>query len=58
MTNAENCTQTDPFNRSHLTQDMLIPDAELKQRIDEFIRSRRGGHDAVKPSNDVTDMVE
>ncbi|CAL9770215.1 unnamed protein product [Musa acuminata subsp. burmannicoides] len=49
---------TDPFNRSHLTQDMLIPDTELKQRIDEFIRSRRGGHDAVKPSNDVTDMVE
>lgn len=34
-------TQTDPFNRSHLTQDMLIPNSELKQRIEEFIRSQR-----------------
>ncbi|BAS84794.1 probable ubiquitin conjugation factor E4 [Oryza sativa Japonica Group] len=32
---------TDPFNRSHLTQDMLIPDTELKSRIEEFIRSQR-----------------
>ena len=32
--------QTDPFNRSHLTVDMLIPDNELKSRIDEFIRSQ------------------
>ncbi|XP_042517215.1 probable ubiquitin conjugation factor E4 [Macadamia integrifolia] len=31
---------TDPFNRSHLTQDMLIPDVELKARIKEFIRSQ------------------
>ncbi|XP_057971394.1 probable ubiquitin conjugation factor E4 [Malania oleifera] len=31
---------TDPFNRSHLTADMLIPDAELKARIEEFIRSQ------------------
>lgn len=31
---------TDPFNRSHLTADMLIPDTELKAQIDEFIRSR------------------
>ncbi|RZR70941.1 hypothetical protein BHM03_00002442 [Ensete ventricosum] len=55
----QNRMQTDPFNRSHLTQDMLIPDTELKQRIDEFIRSRRhGGHVAVKPSNDATEMVE
>ncbi|XP_026460034.1 probable ubiquitin conjugation factor E4 [Papaver somniferum] len=30
----------DPFNRSHLTQDMLIPDVQLKSRIDEFVRSR------------------
>ncbi|KAI3891972.1 hypothetical protein MKX03_035740 [Papaver bracteatum] len=29
----------DPFDRSHLTQDMLIPDVELKARIIEFIRS-------------------
>ncbi|PRQ32515.1 putative aminoacyltransferase, E1 ubiquitin-activating enzyme [Rosa chinensis] len=29
---------TDPFNRSHLTADMLIPDNELKAKIQEFIR--------------------
>ncbi|XP_062106567.1 probable ubiquitin conjugation factor E4 isoform X2 [Humulus lupulus] len=29
---------TDPFNRSHLTVDMLIPDTELKERIEEFVR--------------------
>ncbi|KAL2240375.1 probable ubiquitin conjugation factor E4 [Sesamum indicum] len=31
---------TDPFNRSHLTADMLIPDVELKARIEEFIKSQ------------------
>ncbi|XVE83728.1 hypothetical protein DITRI_Ditri16bG0109600 [Diplodiscus trichospermus] len=31
---------TDPFNRSHLTAEMLIPDTELKARIEEFIRSQ------------------
>ncbi|XP_043723166.1 probable ubiquitin conjugation factor E4 [Telopea speciosissima] len=31
---------TDPFNRSHLTQDMLISNVELKARIEEFIRSQ------------------
>ncbi|KAI3840361.1 hypothetical protein MKX03_005857 [Papaver bracteatum] len=30
----------DPFNRSYLTKDMLIPDVQLKSRIDEFIKSR------------------
>lgn len=32
--------QTDPFNRSHLTADMLIPDDALKARIEEFVRSQ------------------
>ncbi|KAK3001229.1 hypothetical protein RJ639_020356 [Escallonia herrerae] len=32
--------QTDPFNRSHLTADMLIPDTELKAKIEDFIKSR------------------
>ncbi|XP_076895729.1 putative ubiquitin conjugation factor E4 [Bidens hawaiensis] len=32
---------TDPFNRSHLTPDMLIPDTELKQRIEEFVKSQQ-----------------
>ncbi|KAI0516607.1 hypothetical protein KFK09_009284 [Dendrobium nobile] len=31
---------TDPFNRSHLTQDMLIPNVELKARIEGFIKSQ------------------
>ncbi|KAK4776219.1 hypothetical protein SAY87_024180 [Trapa incisa] len=31
---------TDPFNRSHLTADMLIPNIELKARIEEFVRSQ------------------
>lgn len=31
---------TDPFNRSHLTADMLISNTELKARIEEFIKSQ------------------
>ncbi|KAL5582220.1 hypothetical protein UlMin_014662 [Ulmus minor] len=31
---------SDPFNRSHLTSDMLIPDTELKARIEEFVKSQ------------------
>ncbi|XP_042439691.1 probable ubiquitin conjugation factor E4 isoform X6 [Zingiber officinale] len=31
----------DPFTRCHLTQDMLIPNTELKQRIEDFIISQR-----------------
>lgn len=40
---------TDPFNRSHLTADMLIPDTELKAKIEEFIRS----HELQKPGEDL-----
>ena len=29
------------FNRSHLTQDMLIPNTELKLQIEEFVRSQQ-----------------
>ncbi|CAM0879382.1 unnamed protein product [Alopecurus aequalis] len=32
---------TDPFNRAHLTQDMLLPDTGLKLRIKEFVRSQQ-----------------
>ncbi|OAY80595.1 putative ubiquitin conjugation factor E4 [Ananas comosus] len=59
---------TDPFNRSHLTQDMLIPDTELKLRIEEFIRaqesrkrSKTSGSQFSKPNepdDGVADMVE
>ncbi|XP_077211467.1 putative ubiquitin conjugation factor E4 [Tasmannia lanceolata] len=31
---------SDPFNRSYLTQDMVIPNVELKARIEEFIKSQ------------------
>ncbi|XP_023161123.2 ubiquitin conjugation factor E4 B [Drosophila hydei] len=33
---------TDPFNRQHLTEDMLIPNIELKQRIDAWRKEQRG----------------
>lgn len=33
--------QHDPFNRAHLTSDMLIPDIELKAKIDEFVKSHQ-----------------
>lgn len=32
---------TDPFNRSHLTVDMLIPQTELKEKIEAWLRSKR-----------------
>ncbi|VFQ68550.1 unnamed protein product [Cuscuta campestris] len=32
---------SDPFNRSHLTADMLIPNTELKAKIEEYIRSHQ-----------------
>ncbi|CAH8253606.1 unnamed protein product [Arabidopsis lyrata] len=31
----------DPFNRAALTTDMLIPDIDLKARIDEFVKSHQ-----------------
>ncbi|CAK9162965.1 unnamed protein product [Ilex paraguariensis] len=39
---------SDPFNRSRLTSDMLIPNTELRAKIEEFIRSqelKRHGED-------------
>jgi len=47
---------TDPFNRSHLTQEMLIPDVELKAKIEEFIRTQ--GLKKLGQQNSVTNMVE
>ncbi|XP_010904932.1 probable ubiquitin conjugation factor E4 [Elaeis guineensis] len=57
---------TDPFSRSHLTQDMLIPNTELKLRIEEFIRSQalrmhsqgNSNTGAAEPADGVTDMEE
>jgi len=34
-------TNTDPFNREHLTFDMLIPDVELKEKIDKFLAQKK-----------------
>jgi len=33
--------QTDPFNRSHLTMDMVITNTELKNQIDEWIKIKK-----------------
>jgi ubiquitin conjugation factor E4 A len=32
--------QSDPFNRAPLTMDQVVPDTELKTRIDEWIKER------------------
>ncbi|XP_051121088.1 probable ubiquitin conjugation factor E4 [Andrographis paniculata] len=42
---------TDPFNRSHLTTDMLIPAVDLKAKIDEFVKSQQ-----LKKSGDCLSM--
>ena len=33
--------ENDPFSRAKLTVDMLVPDAELKEKIDEWRASKR-----------------
>ena len=35
-------SSTDPFNRQHLTADMLIPETELKERIEAWIKEKLG----------------
>lgn len=32
----------DPFNRTHLTKEMLIPCTDLKKKIDEYIAKKKG----------------
>ncbi|KAJ6810566.1 putative ubiquitin conjugation factor E4 [Iris pallida] len=54
---------TDPFNRSHLTQDMLIPDVELKAKIEEFksqASKKNGQQNSTKSREEVADdpMIE
>jgi len=54
---------TDPFNRSHLTQDMLIPNTELKLQIEEFVRSqqsrkRTAAESEIGEPDGTADMVE
>ncbi|OEL27750.1 putative ubiquitin conjugation factor E4 [Dichanthelium oligosanthes] len=54
---------TDPFNRSHLTQDMLIPNTELKLQIEEFVRSqqsrkRTAAESEIGEADGTADMVE
>ncbi|CAN0080528.1 unnamed protein product [Ascophyllum nodosum] len=39
---------TDPFNRQPLTEDMLEPQSDLRERIDDFVK-RKGAH-TVPPS--------
>ncbi|XP_059616667.1 ubiquitin conjugation factor E4 A [Phlebotomus argentipes] len=38
--------QTDPFNRSPLTMDQVVPDEELKRRVHEWIKERREAYKA------------
>ncbi|KAL6894677.1 hypothetical protein ACP4OV_008775 [Aristida adscensionis] len=54
---------TDPFNRSHLTQEMLIPNTELKAQIEEFVRSqqsrkRTAAELVIGEGEDAADMIE
>jgi ubiquitin conjugation factor E4 B len=54
---------TDPFNRSHLTQDMLLPDIDLKLRIQEFVRcqqfrARPAADSEMGEPDGAADMVE
>ncbi|XP_065061334.1 ubiquitin conjugation factor E4 B-like isoform X1 [Rhopilema esculentum] len=34
-------SSTDPFNRQSLTVDMLVPEPDLKQKIEDWLRSKR-----------------
>ena len=34
-------SNTDPFNRQTLTEDMLVPNLELKERIDAWRKEQR-----------------
>eukprot|EP00002_Diphylleia_rotans_P015175 TRINITY_DN2939_c0_g1_i3.p1 TRINITY_DN2939_c0_g1~~TRINITY_DN2939_c0_g1_i3.p1 ORF type:complete len:928 (+),score=199.42 TRINITY_DN2939_c0_g1_i3:675-3458(+) len=36
--------EKDPFNRKHLTADMLQPNVELKKQIDEWLASKKRGN--------------
>lgn len=38
--------QSDPFNRSPLTMDQVMPDEELKKKVQEWIRERREAYRA------------
>ncbi|KAM7266305.1 hypothetical protein ACFE04_004202 [Oxalis oulophora] len=53
---------SDPFNRSHLTADMLIPDEDLKARIDEFLRSgelrRPKSKDSIQNTKDDNMLID
>lgn len=40
--------QTDPFNRSPLSMDLVIPNVELKAQIDEWIRERLQAYNETK----------
>ena len=45
--------QTDPFNRTKLTKDMLIPCPELKAKIDEYKKKKKKIHDKNQNKMDV-----
>jgi ubiquitin conjugation factor E4 B len=45
--------QTDPFNRTKLTKDMLIPCPELKAKIDEYKKKKKKSHDNNQKKMDI-----
>lgn len=40
--------QSDPFNRSPLTMDQVMPDVELKQKIVDWMREKREAYSQSK----------
>lgn len=48
----------DPFNRKLLTEDMLVPVPELKQRIDDFIDERKKSAKKARSAETVDKMEE
>lgn len=40
--------QSDPFNRSPLSMDLVVPNTELKQKIDEWIKERLEAYNEAK----------
>jgi ubiquitin conjugation factor E4 B len=45
--------QTDPFNRTKLTRDMLVPCPDLKKKIDEYKKKKKKIHDKNQNKMDV-----
>ncbi|EJU03146.1 hypothetical protein DACRYDRAFT_21436 [Dacryopinax primogenitus] len=47
---------SDPFNRVKLSIEEVVPDTELKARIDAWLASRKKGDALTKPQDDIVDL--